>query len=215
MRARHLDGCAPSRSRDARRQMRGTVLVELALIVPVILFVAGFTVRLIQILQAKQIASVLSREIATDVYRNCIDFTLHDRTIVSGVEQLVVDTQNTAAILTTCLARIRNRFAARWDALRPAGTQSTTALNMELWVYRYNFGSLAVNDPECDEATTRIAWSGEVIESLDIDPDAMCQKNRAVRVEVSFNITPSLVFLSLIPGSPVPNTVTITDTTDI
>jgi hypothetical protein len=191
------------------------VLVELALVTPIILIIAGFTVRLVQILQARQIASVLSREIATDAYRNCMDFTLQNRTVVSGVERLVVDTVNTAPILAQCLGQIRTRFMGRWDALRPAGTQANTPLTLNVWVYRYDFQNFSVSDATCSATTTRISWDGEVLESDDINAQSMCRRNRAVRVNVSFSITPSLVFLSLIPGGNFTETVQISDTTEI
>jgi hypothetical protein len=191
------------------------VLVELALVTPIILIIAGFTVRLVQILQARQIASVLSREIATDAYRNCMDFTLQNRTVVSGVETLVIDTANTATILAQCLEQIRTRFMGRWDALRPAGTQANTPLTLNVWVYRYDFQNFSVSDATCSATTTRISWDGEVIQSDDINAQSMCRRNRAVRVNVSFSITPSLVFLSLIPGGNFTETVQISDTTEI
>jgi hypothetical protein len=200
---------------SAGTPMRGSVLVELVLVTPIILIVAGFTVRLVQMIQAQQVASVLSREIATDAYRNCMDFTLQNRTVVSGVERLVVDTETTAPILAGCLDRIRTRFLERWDSLRPAGTRTDTALNLSLWVYRYDFANFSVTDASCTQSTTRISWDGEVVESDDINAQSMCRRNRAVRVTVSFNITPSLVFLSLIPAGNFSETVDISDTTEI
>jgi hypothetical protein len=211
----HTLACITEPRRSCGRLQRGSVLVELALVTPIILIIAGFTVRLVQILQARQIASVLSREIATDAYRNCMDFTLQNRTVVSGVERLVVDTVNTAPILAQCLGQIRTRFMGRWDALRPAGTQANTPLTLNVWVYRYDFQNFSVSDATCSATTTRISWDGEVLESDDINAQSMCRRNRAVRVNVSFSITPSLVFLSLIPGGNFTETVQISDTTEI
>jgi hypothetical protein len=197
------------------RKMRGSVLVELVLVTPIILIVAGFTVRLVQVIQAQQIASVLSREVATDAYKNCMDFTLQNRSVDSGVERLVVDTTNTAPIIRQCLERIRTRFMGQWDLIRPAGTQSSTSLTVDLWVYRYDFANFSVNDTTCAQATTRISWDGEVVVSSDIDSESMCRRNRAVRVTTSFAITPSLAFLSLIPGTQISQDVTISDTIEI
>jgi hypothetical protein len=146
-----------------------------------------------------------------------MDFTLQSRTVNNaGVEQLVVNTEATGPILQACLARVKARFEERWPAIRPSGTQAGTLPTLDLRVYRYDFPNFSVQDAACGEDVTGISENAIVVaEPPEISRQALCRKNRAVRVSVSFSITPSLVFLSLVPGGQFAETVTINDTSEI
>jgi hypothetical protein len=202
-----------------RGRQRGSVLIELALVAPIILIVAGWAVRVTQILQAQQVAIVLSREIATEAFRFCVDRSIQRTEVdASGNEGIVVDTNATGPIIQQCLQAARTRFINRWNLLAPVGTIGDPTL--DLVAYRYNFASFTTDAGDCNQTVTRIPHDGGIGGTGPNDPpvSVLCQRNRMVRVELAFELQPIFAFLDLFPNPPGVNlrdTMTIRDVTEI
>jgi hypothetical protein len=190
---------------------RGALLVEFILVVPLLLFVIGYTIRLTLVLQAQQIAMTLSREVATIIFRTCADLTIQEPQTEDT--RLRVDTVRSAAVTAACLTKVRNETLEQWRILRPIGApESSDQIRLNLTVYRNNFESLSAD--ACG-TTTKITHSGaQATSDSDVD-DIMCDRNRVVRVQLQFELTPIFDFLSLIPGPGIPRTIPINEETII
>jgi hypothetical protein len=195
--------------RTPRSGQRGSVLAELALIAPVILFVAGWCARVTQLLQAQQIASVISRELATEAFRFCADISI-SQTVqdINGNENVVVDQAQTGPMIQQCLAAAQNRFLARWNQLAPAGAVGAPTLNVV--AYRYDFGAFSsAAGGACNQQVTRIdavAGSSVGLTGQNDPPLAtVCARGRMVRVELIFNVQPIFAFVGLFPAPGGPN----------
>jgi len=187
--------------RSTRSFQRGSVLAELALVAPVVLFVAGWSARVTQLLQAQQIASVISRELATEAFRFCADISI-SQTVqdINGNENVVVDQAQTGPIIQQCLATARNRFLARWNQLAPAGAVGAPTFNVV--VYRYDFGAFSNTAAgACNQQVTRIDAAGAISVGLTGQNDpplaTVCARRRMVRVELIFNVQPIFAFVNL------------------
>lgn len=172
----------------------GGVFVELVLVLPIMLLIAGYSLRLVNILQARTIASVLSREVATAMFKNCVDITIQNVTTCTDPTGLCIDPTRTQKAIQGCLNQIATRINAQWIALMPANTASTLGLTLQ--VYRYNIGTLAI-DTACTSATadTTIISPSPTSISTGLPPGisdktTMCQRNRVVRAQISFSIKP-------------------------
>jgi hypothetical protein len=88
---------------------RGHIFIEFVLVAPVILFISLYSLCLVQVLQAQQIATTLSREIATEVYRNCVDLTVLD---MASTSTAAVDAAKTQAAIQSCLISTKNKYAS-------------------------------------------------------------------------------------------------------
>jgi hypothetical protein len=204
--------------REALHQ-RGSVLIELALVAPIILLVAGWAVRVTQILQAQQVATVLSREIATEAFRFCIDRSIQTTQVdANGNEAVVIDTFATGPIIQQCIRAAHTRFITRWNQLAPIG--AVGAPTLDVVAYRYNFPSFTTDAGDCNQPITRIPHDGGIGGTAPNDPPlaVLCQRNRMIRVELAFDLQPIFAFLNLFPNPPGVNlrdTIRIQDVTEI
>jgi hypothetical protein len=198
----------------------GSVLIEFIVLAPIVLFIVGFGLRLTQVLQAYQIAMVLSREAATEGYRKCADVTVQAVDRPAGCsEDLCVDQNTSAQVIQACLSTIRDKYLNYWPSMRPSGTTAATDLDLDLEVYRHNFSSVAI-ELNCSNITnntsTKITpdgvFPGELPPSMDFTSLSLCRRNRVVRARVGFQLNPSEVFLRIIPGLAV-NAVNVADET--
>lgn len=190
---------------------RGALLIEFLLVAPLLLFIIGYTIRLSLVLQAQQIAMTLSREVATSIFRSCADLTIQEPQSADGA--LRVDTARSAAVTAACLNNVRDETLERWEILRPIGAPvSKEQVQLNLTVYRNNFESLSADG--CGD-TTKITHSGIQKSSDDDVADIMCDRNRVVRVQLQFELTPFFDFLTLIPGPAIPRTIPINEETII
>lgn len=173
----------------------GGVFIEFVFVLPLMLIFAGYGLRLANQLQAREIASILSRELATRIFTNCVDITIQDvsTTCTTGI---CVDAIKTKAAIQGCLNQIETQFNTKWSALKPTNSTTTTSSAdlFVLEVYRYDIGSFTIN-PDCSSAsgaTTQLyPPTGEAIAlPPNVTTTQMCQRNRAVRAQVKFNVTP-------------------------
>lgn len=198
----------------------GALLVEFVLVVPIVLFLLGFILRLTMMLQAHLIAMSLSREIATDIFRRCADFSIVTQVKdSSGKEKLEVDTGNSTKLIVKCLAAAKEQVTTHWDDVKPIGTLSS-APTLTISVFRHNFSSLSPCSPAigctCPSgSTTKISDAGvDTAASNDPDLTSTCERNRMVKVNLSFEMTPISEFLNLLStsGSPTqPTTTTVVE----
>ena len=187
---------------------RGTVLVELVFIAPIILIIAGYTIRLTQVLQAQQIAMVISRESATEAFRKCADISIQAvERPANCTDALCVDVTNTTNTIMACLLMIQSKYQAYWNSMRPSGTSEQTPISIELEVYRHNYGTFTIAT-ECDGSTlntsTRITPTSSTNNTLPprMNPNSLslCNRNRVSRASISFEVSPTAAFLSFVPG---------------
>lgn len=185
----------------------GALLIELIFVMPIVLFLLGYILRLTMHVQANLIAMNLSREIATDAFRRCADYSILTKVKSGGDDDLKVDTTASAPLISACLQGIKTRIKDNWSVLRPIGSLSTEP-SLSLAVYRYNFPELASCAPpdtncNCNQPTTKITddGTGDSGQSTDFAADVICQRNRIVKVQLSFTITPISAFLNLLPGA--------------
>lgn len=198
-----------------RANQRGSVIIEFILIAPLMLFLMGYCLRLSQLLQANNIAMMVSREAATEAFRRCTDVTiLALGTTTVNIEQTTVATNN-------CINRIKTNAMSRWDAMRPVGNPGTVEIEVE--VYRFGLSqytsSLNCSGQIDSENKTRISTATD--QSRLPDPfsgpgplASLCRRNRAARAQISFPLNPMSAFLKVIPGF-VDSAVTIVDDTVI
>lgn len=208
---------------------RGAVLVELILVSPLILFMTGYMLRLTQILEAQQVAVALSREIATQVYQNCVDITVFDPPPWDDLDPapppgtLVVDQDLTTAQIQACLDGVANRLTNTWPQVAPSASQiingADDSFSYKIQVIRYNMGTIDfdnVNNCQGNLVTT-IDADGTVanLDNTELNTDQICQRNRIARAVIQFNIQPLAVFLNLFNAAPEINTITITEASEI
>ena len=199
---------------------RGAVLVELILVSPLILFMTGFMLRLTQILEAQQVAVALSREIATQVYQNCVDIT-----VLAPPQggNLTVNVNNTTQQIQTCLNDIAAGLNGAWPQVAPSASQIVNGVDAsfryKIQVIRYNMGTIDFgNVNNCqDDLVTPIEAPGTDInlDNTELNTDQICQRNRIARAVIQFNIQPLAVFLNLFDAAPEINTITITEASEI
>lgn len=197
---------------------RGALLVEFVLVAPFILFLLGYILRLTLVLQAQQIAMTLSRELATTIFRECADITILQAQAPDGA--LRVDTVSSATATSRCLTTARADLLNRWAQISPIGAPNDIAqVALNLTIYRHGFVNLGAADncpcAQGDCATTAISPNGSQVGNTDIDAAIMCQRNRVVRVQLGFQLTPLFAFLNLIPGPDIPNAIPINEETII
>jgi Flp pilus assembly protein TadG len=203
---------------DTTKRETGALLVEFVLVAPFILFLVGYIVRLTLITQAQQIAMTLSREVATTIFRGCADLTIQQQQNSDGI--LRVDTTTSSAAIETCLNNARADLLNRWSSLRPIGApESSSNVTLNLTVYRQGFANLSTSQ-NCpctagDCSVTAITHTGGQGSGADIDADTMCQRNRVVRAQLQFQLTPLVAFLNLIPGPSVSDSIQIREETII
>lgn len=191
---------------NSRRNVRGAVLVELILVAPLMLFMTGYMLRLTQILEARQVAITISREMATQVFKNCVDITILD--VPNETNEVPVNTTESESAILACLVRVGNNFQNSWASLAPTAAVSATegdgrAISPLLWktqALRYAFNTIGTSP--CD-ATTPImtigatSAGGEALPDTSLTRDEQCNRNRIARGAVRFTIEPVFAFLSL------------------
>ena len=220
-----------------KRYVRGAILLELILVAPLILFITGYILRFTQILEARQVAIAVTREIVTQAYKNCVDITIFEAP--NATNTLTVDVGDTTDAIQTCLDTIADDFDTAWPLLAPSSIATppatgTLTLNMTVEVFRYDLANLVSND--CTAATDTLFTNvGATLGAgaTDEAPDAtdLCNRNRIARARISFDIEPLFTFLSLreiysdtgassttgtaTAPTPIPNTITIEETSEI
>lgn len=182
---------------------RGSVAIEFILICPILLALIGYSLRLTQLLQGHQIAMAISREAATEGFRQCIDISLQNR-FCATPSQICLDTSSMQTATSNCLARLKDKYSALWSSLQPSGTVSLS-FNIDLEVYRYDMSS-ATPTANCSSADAnsvyRISTNSEIpsLFSTDDGRICLCQRNRVARARVAFKLAPAAAFLQLIQG---------------
>lgn len=190
-----------------KQTVRGAVLVELVLVAPLMLFITGYMLRLTQILEARQVAITLSREMATQVFKNCVDITILD--VPDGTNQVRVNMDQTQLAIFDCLTEVGNNFQNSWASFAPTGAVSTVeggdgqAIAPLLWkAQALRYGLNTIGTTPCDATTPIITTGansagGEVLPDTSLTRDEQCNRNRIARGVVQFTIQPVFTFLSL------------------
>jgi hypothetical protein len=179
----------------------GSVIIEFILVLPVLLAMIGYSLRLTQLLQAHQIAMAISREAATEAFSQCTDVTIQDITCLNS-GRMCMDTERMHSATSRCLARIQAKYSSQWPLLRPAGTIDDT-FSIDLEVYRYDMDQMILA-PDCssspsDDRKHRVTTNGE-IPALFTDLaglTSLCQRNRVARARLIFKFAPTAAFLNL------------------
>jgi hypothetical protein len=188
-----------------KRYVRGAILLELILVAPLILFITGYILRFTQILEARQVAIAVTREIATQAYKNCVDITIFN--LPDDTNTLTVNVDETKNVIQTCLDTIANDFGTTWPQLAPSSIATpsatgTSTLNMTVEVFRFKLASLVPDD--CSDTPTSVPHtyvSSPPLNSLDPSvkppdpPPGLCNRNRIARARISFDIEPLFAFL--------------------
>jgi hypothetical protein len=192
---------------NSGQTVRGAVLVELILVAPLMLFMTGYILRLTQILEARLVAITISREMATQVFKNCVDITIID--VPDGTNEVPVNTTDSESAIFQCVTEVGNNFQNSWASLAPTAAVSTAeggdgrAVSPLLWkaqALRYGFNRIGTSP--CD-ATTPIVTigvnsaGGEVLPDTSLTRGEQCNRNRIARAAVRFTIQPVFAFLSL------------------
>lgn len=209
-----------------KRYVRGAILLELILVAPLILFITGYILRFTQIIEARQVAIAVTREIVTQAYKNCVDITIF--ALPDATNPLTVDVTDTTDAIQTCLNTIADDFGTAWPQLEPSSIttpdEGTLTLNMTVEVFRYELDKLVSND--CTAATDTLftnvgATLGAGATGAAPDATDLCNRNRIARARISFDIEPLFAFLSLSTiygaedATPANNTITIQETSEI
>lgn len=193
-----------------RSNQAGIVVIEFILVLPLLLFMLGYTVRLTQLLQANQIAMTFSREAATEAFRQCKDLSILAASCPNGAE-LCINLPATRAAADNCIRQIRDKYQGLWPVARPSGNSDNAEIDVA--IYRYDIQNFRI-PADCSAAIgpiTAIATS-EALNSAPIPIQSLCRRNRIARARISFTVSPTGAFLSLIPGL-VPSSFTVTDET--
>jgi Flp pilus assembly protein TadG len=179
---------------------RGSVMVEFVLVVPILLAILGYSLRLTQILQANQIAMVMSREAATEAFKLCTDLTIQKTSCASSTA-VCVDTAITKTVTENCLKNVKSKYEALWPVTRPSANPSDKAATVDVEVYRYDITSLA-NQNTCSPDETKISRFTTITTSspAGITASSLCLRNRVSRAKISFIIKPTSAFLNLTGG---------------
>lgn len=209
------------------RRMRGSAFIEFVVVAPLILFIAGYTVRFAQQLQAQQIGLVVAREIATAAFLQCADYTIQlvpqPNNCGTTGSDLCIDQAATTTAIQNCLTNARNSFTGNWNSVKPP--TASGALTINLAVYRYNIASFTVIPPaQCGAAaassvttiqstgaTAGFVQIGQKINNADSPSlQSICSQNRMAKAAISFDIQPSGSFLPGISNTPITITHEIT-----
>lgn len=203
---------------DGRIKQRGSVIIEFILIAPLMLFLIGYCLRLTQLLQANNIAMMVSREVATEAFLRCTDITIY--MVENQMDPTKsVDIQRTTTAARNCINRIQSTTMGHWSAIRPVGNPGTFEIDVEVYRFglaRYN-SSLDCSQRITSADKTRISTDPNGLNDAFSSPDSLlslCRRNRSARARISFPFNPVSTFLTLIPGF-VDSTVTIVDDTVI
>lgn len=185
-------------------------MIEFVLICPLILIIIGYTLRLTQILQAHQIATILSREIATEAFGLCTDITIQDRLCAS--DAICIDMDTTRAITDECIRKLQDKYQNLWPVMRPASNPTESPATLAVEIYRYDIGNFSPpSDCTQEDRSTRFSTNPEV-PAAQILPSSLCRRNRIARARVSFLIEPITAFTNLY-GGVIPREVEIIDET--
>jgi len=221
MQSRHLTTCnnwQHCHLNKGREAQCGSVIIEFILVAPLMLFILGYSLRLTQLLQAHQIAMIISREAATEAFRRCADITILSTTCTTGATETCVDLSQTEAAITGCIGRVRRSITDRWNTVRPSSSSETVTLDVE--VYRFGLSryttSLNCSVQLNSDDKTRISTDSNLQDPFATASGlaSLCRRNRASRARISFPLNPIFIFLNLIPGS-VNSAFTINDDTVI
>ena len=127
---------------------RGKAIVEFVLVAPVVLFISMYTLRLVQMLQANEIAMVISREMATEMYRSCADIMIQQTTSCGNGQgskqngqggqqnapEICINESATKTAVNDCLEGIRVSWQDRWGDIKP-GSAGDATWTLELYIY--------------------------------------------------------------------------------
>ncbi len=184
---------------------RGSVIIEFILVCPILLTFIGYSLSLTQLLQANQIALALSREAATEAFRQCVDLSLQNISCASN-STLCMDLSSMQTTTTNCLQRLKTKYTAQWSSLQPSGVVNSS-FSIDLEVYRYDMNSVTLtSDCSSQPTSTRMSriTSNNQIPQLFTSPDdltSLCQRNRVARARVAFKLSPTEAFLKLNNGA--------------
>ena len=202
-----------SDSVPARAPARGSVMIEFVLVLPILLAILGYSLRLTQILQANQIAMVMSREAATEAFRLCTDLTVQEPSC-STTSVACVNAAMTKTVTENCLNNIKKRYEDLWSIARPSANPVDNPATMDVEVYRYDMNNLvsqntctAADETKISRFTTITSQSPAAISTA-----SLCLRNRISRARISFIIKPTSVFLNL-SGGFVDSDLTVVDDT--
>jgi hypothetical protein len=178
----------------------GAVIIEFILVIPILLTILGYSLRLTQILQANQIAMVISREAATEAFRLCTDLTIQLPSCDASAN-VCVDTVKTKAATEYCLGKIKEKYEALWPIAKPSASSSDSAPTIDVEVYRYDLGSfVTLNNCIGDESKVSRFTTITSSQPYQISAAALCVRNRVSRAKISFKIKPTSAFLNLSGG---------------
>jgi hypothetical protein len=192
------------RARTIRaRSSRGSVIIEFILVCPILLAFIGYTLRLTQLLQAHQIAMAISREAATEAFRQCTDISVQtDNCPSTSSTQICLDVDSTQSGIGRCLTRLKSKYASQWAILRPPGALDET-FSIDLEVYRYDMDRIMMatdcNSSPASNRKYRISSNSQISE-LFMDAaglTSLCQRNRVARARLIFKFAPTAAFLNL------------------
>jgi hypothetical protein len=186
---------------SARAPARGSVLIEFVLVLPILLTILGYSLRLTQILQSNQIAMVMSREAATEAFRLCTDLTVQD-TSCTTTSVACVNAAMTKTVTENCLDNVKKKYEDLWSVARPSANPVDKPATMDVEVYRYDINNL-VSQNTCTAADeTKVSrFSTTTSQSpAAISMASLCLRNRVSRARISFIIKPTSVFLNLSGG---------------
>jgi hypothetical protein len=186
-------------NRNGGRSSHGSVVIECILVLPVILLILGYAVRITQMLNANAIAMEFSREVATEATRRCVDLTILD---VNCLTQNTVCTDITATTqaINSCIADIKVRYLSLWSLVRPTSSANPLQASLDVEVYRYDLSS-AATQATCGEQDLSTRFSTDpTIPAASISPLSMCIRDRISRSRVQFTLRPNITFLNLLPG---------------
>jgi hypothetical protein len=191
----------------------GSVVIEFVLIAPLMLFILGYSLRLTQLLQANQIAMIVSREAATEAFRTCADLTILSSTCNTDV---CVNIPQTVAATNTCIGRIKSTYESRWNIMRPSANPGTVTIDVE--VYRFGLDryttSLNCTVQLGTADKTRVSTNSMLDDPFTSGTalGSLCRRNRATRARISFPLNPVTSFLNLIPGFSASTSTVVDDT---
>jgi len=179
----------------------GSVMIEFVLVLPILLTILGYSLRLTQMLQAYQIAMVMSREAATEAFRLCTDLTVQDTTC-STTSVACVNSAMTKTVTENCLKNVKTKYEGLWSVARPSANPSDKPATMDLEVYRYDINSLLTQNTCTAADETKVSRFSTITtqSSAAINTASLCLRNRVSRAKISFIIKPTSVFLNLSGG---------------
>jgi len=177
----------------------GSVVIECVLVLPLLLVMFGYTMRLTQLLQANQIAMELSREAATEAFRACTDLTILNPSCPGG--GICIDSTKTTAAMNNCIIRVKNKFEAQWAVARPTSNRINEPASIDVEVYRYNLASIT-RPANCVGAADPVTRSSTNIDlpPLSTSVESLCRRSRVARARISFQARPTIAFINLLPG---------------